>query len=63
MSDKAADDFLSAPIGQLVEIWRDPATRDTPLWTDFERLSQEKQEITAAGFELFGKRPPDLPKL
>ena len=63
VSDKAADDFLSAPIGQLVEIWRDPATRDTPLWTDFERLSQEKQEIIAAGFELFGKRPPDLPKL
>jgi glycosyltransferase involved in cell wall biosynthesis len=63
VSDKAADDFLSAPIAQLVESWRDPATRDTPLWTDFERLSQEKQEIIAAGFELFGKRPPDLPKL
>jgi SAM-dependent methyltransferase len=63
LSDRAADDFMTAPIGRLVEIWRDPDKRDTPLWTDFERISQDNQEIIAAGFELFGKRPPDLPKL
>lgn len=63
LSDQAADAFMSAPIAQLVEIWRDPAKRDTPLWTDFERLSQENQEIIAAGFELFGRRPAELPKL
>lgn len=63
VSVEAAEAFMSAPIAQLVEIWRDPGRRDTPLWTDFEGLSQENQEIIAAGFELFGKRPPDLPKL
>jgi glycosyltransferase involved in cell wall biosynthesis/SAM-dependent methyltransferase/uncharacterized protein YbaR (Trm112 family) len=63
LSDRAAEAFMSAPIRQLVEIWRDPSKRDTPLWTDFEDLSQENQEIIAAGFELFGKRPADLPKL
>jgi len=63
LSDQAADAFMSAPIAQLVEIWRDPAKRDTPLWADFERLSQENQEIIAAGFELFGRRPAELPKL
>lgn len=63
LSDQAADHFMSAPVGKLVEIWRDPGKRDTPLWTDFELLSQENQEIIAAGFELFGKRPPSLPKL
>jgi glycosyltransferase involved in cell wall biosynthesis/SAM-dependent methyltransferase/uncharacterized protein YbaR (Trm112 family) len=63
VSDRAAEDFMSAPIGQLVEIWRDPSKRNTPLWSDFERLSQENQEIIAAGFEWFGKRPADLPRL
>ena len=63
VSNKAADHFMSAPIGQLVEIWRDPTKRNARLWTAFEGLSQENQEILAAGFEMFAKRPPDLPKL
>lgn len=63
LSDRAAEAFMAAPIGQLVEIWRDPGKRDVALWTDFERLSQENQEIIAAGFEFFGKRPPTMPKL
>ena len=63
LSDDAAENFMSAPIGKLVEVWRDADKRDTPLWTDFERLSQENQDIIAAGFELFGRRPPELPKL
>lgn len=63
VSNKAADHFLSAPIGQLVEIWRDPTKRNERLWTAFEGLSQENQEILAAGFEMFATRSPDLPKL
>lgn len=63
LSDRAAEDFMAAPLRQLVEIWRDPSKRDTPLWRNFEQLSQENQEIIAAGFELFGKRPADLPEL
>jgi len=63
LSGEAADAFLAAPIGQLVDIWRDPSKRDVPLWTDFERLSQDNQEVFAAGFELFGRRRADLPKI
>lgn len=63
ISDHAADRFMAAPIGQLVEIWRNPAQRDTTLWTDFEKLSQDSQEIIAAGFELFARRSADLPQL
>jgi SAM-dependent methyltransferase len=63
VSAAAAEAFSSSSIGSLVEIWRDPSKRNTRLWTDFERISQDKQEITAAGFELIARRPPDLPDL
>ena len=63
VSNEAADHFMSAPIGQLIEIWRDPTKRNERLWTAFEGLSQENQNILAAGFEMFAKRPPDAPEL
>jgi SAM-dependent methyltransferase/glycosyltransferase involved in cell wall biosynthesis/uncharacterized protein YbaR (Trm112 family) len=63
VSPAAADAFRSAPIGALVDVWRDPSKRDGPLWTDFECISQADQEITAAGFELIARRPRDLPNL
>ena len=63
VSPAVADAFRSAPIGALVDVWRDPSKRDAPLWTDFERISQADQEITAAGFELIARRPRDLPNL
>jgi glycosyltransferase involved in cell wall biosynthesis len=63
VSPQSAEGFMARPIRELVESWRDPAKRDTPLWTDLERLSQDNQDIIAAGFELFARRPEDKPKL
>jgi hypothetical protein len=42
---------------------RDPSQRETPLWTDFTKLSQSTQDITAAGFEFVGRKPLGLPDL
>jgi GT2 family glycosyltransferase/glycosyltransferase involved in cell wall biosynthesis/SAM-dependent methyltransferase/uncharacterized protein YbaR (Trm112 family) len=63
VSASAADAFAAAPVGALVEVWRDPSRRATALWTDFQRLTQTSQEITAAGFEFLGHKPPGLPDL
>ena len=63
VSARSADQFMQAPIGALIEIWRDPGKRQVPLWTDFEQLSQTTQEITAAGFEFVGRKPLGLPDL
>jgi GT2 family glycosyltransferase/glycosyltransferase involved in cell wall biosynthesis/SAM-dependent methyltransferase len=63
VSPQSADAFLQAPIGRMVETWRDPSTRDTNLWTDFTKLSQSTQDITAAGFELVGRKPSTSPDL
>jgi hypothetical protein len=46
-----------------VQMWRDPSRRATPLWTDFQKLTQTSQEVTAAGFEFLGHKPSDLPDL
>ena len=63
VSPAAAEGFLGRSIRELVEVWRDPARRDSALWTDFEQLSQENQDVIAAGFELFARRPADKPTL
>jgi SAM-dependent methyltransferase len=63
VSTQSADAFLQAPIGRMVEIWRDPSKRETTLWTDFTKISQASQDITAAGFELVGRKPNTLPDL
>ncbi|MFL9939494.1 glycosyltransferase [Paraburkholderia graminis] len=63
VSDEAGDRFLHATQGELVDIWRDPSRRDTPLWNDFFKLSQSTQEVMAAGFEFLGRKPVDLPDL
>jgi len=57
VSPASADAFRQARIGEFVDMWRDPAGRAKPLWTDFEKLSQAAQDVTAAGFEFFGRKP------
>lgn len=57
VSDEAAERFRDSSTGELVDLWRDPSLRSTPLWTDFEKLPQSVQEIGAAGFELLGRKP------
>jgi glycosyltransferase involved in cell wall biosynthesis/GT2 family glycosyltransferase/SAM-dependent methyltransferase len=63
VSAASADAFLGAPISELVSLWRDPSKRSIPLWTDFDKLSQTTQEISAAGFEFWGHKPPRLSDL
>jgi O-antigen biosynthesis protein len=63
VSEEASDRFRNATQGELVDIWRDPSKRDTPLWNDFFQLSQPTQEVMAAGFEFLGRKPVDLPDL
>lgn len=57
VSADAAERFRSAPVGALVDLWRDPSLRSASLWTDFEKLPQSEQEVGAAGFELLGRKP------
>jgi SAM-dependent methyltransferase len=57
VSAEAAEAFTAAPVKRLVDLWRDPARRNDPLWTNFEKLSQANQEVTAAGFEFLGRKP------
>lgn len=57
VSNEAAERFREASTGELVDLWRDPSLRGTPLWTDFEKLPQSVQEIGAAGFEFLGRKP------
>jgi glycosyltransferase involved in cell wall biosynthesis/uncharacterized protein YbaR (Trm112 family) len=63
VSPESAERFRAARLGTLVDLWADPGKRDSALWTDFFRISQHKQEITAAGFEFIGRRPLDRPDL
>ncbi|SDJ28672.1 class I SAM-dependent methyltransferase [Variovorax sp. OV700] len=57
VSDEAAERFRNSSTGELVDLWRDPSLRSTPLWTDFEKLPQSAQEVSAAGFEFLGRKP------
>jgi SAM-dependent methyltransferase len=63
VSARTADAFLNAKIGDMVDIWRNPVLRESTLWTEFNKISQTNQEVTAAGFEYFGRKPVDRPKL
>lgn len=63
LSGEAAERFMARPIRELVEIWRNPANRNSPLWTEFQQLSQDNQEVIAAGLELFARKPLDKPML
>jgi glycosyltransferase involved in cell wall biosynthesis/SAM-dependent methyltransferase len=56
-SAAAADYFRSATVGEVVDMWRSNTERETSLWTNFQLLSQDKQEVTAAGFELIAQKP------
>ena len=62
VSTSAAEAFANASVKDLIELWRDPTRRKSALWTAFEELSQERQEVTAAGFELMGRKPDRVSK-
>jgi glycosyltransferase involved in cell wall biosynthesis/GT2 family glycosyltransferase/SAM-dependent methyltransferase len=57
ISAASADAFADSRIGQFAEMWRHESKRTGPLWDDFYRLRQSSQEVTAAGFEFWGRKP------
>ena len=57
LSPEAANRFAQTPMRDFVDLWRDSSKRQGATWTDFEALSQASQEVTAAGFELIGRKP------
>ena len=59
VSTEAAQAFSSAPIGSLVNYWRDESSRAAPIWQSFRQLSQSSQAMISAGFEYLGRRPGD----
>jgi glycosyltransferase involved in cell wall biosynthesis/SAM-dependent methyltransferase len=61
VSPAAADEFADSSVRALIQLWRNSSMRDAPLWTNFTKLPQDSQEITAAGFEFVGRKPPRLP--
>jgi len=63
LSDEAGDLFKASTVGEVVEMWRDPARRNQAVWTNFEQLTQPTQEIMAAGFELTARKPRPTPDL
>jgi GT2 family glycosyltransferase/glycosyltransferase involved in cell wall biosynthesis/SAM-dependent methyltransferase len=56
VSGEAADAFRACTVATFVDLWREPGIRNIPIWTNFQKLSQESQEITAAGFEFIGRK-------
>jgi glycosyltransferase involved in cell wall biosynthesis/SAM-dependent methyltransferase len=63
VSDESAEAFLESRVGAFVDAWRDPSQRTLALWTNFYKLTESGREATAAGFELLGRKPPNLPDL
>jgi SAM-dependent methyltransferase len=56
VSEEAAGDFLSAPVGSFVALWRDEGLRHSPLWQAFFQLPEDVQERFAAGWEALAYR-------
>jgi SAM-dependent methyltransferase len=57
LSDADAAAFRSTPLGEVADLWRDPATRDaSAAWAALAGLSRANREALAAGFEYLGRR-------
>jgi len=63
VSPTAEERFGRATVADFAQLWTNPSKRVSPLWTDLERLPQSTQEVMAAGFELIGRKPLNLPDL
>lgn len=59
VSEKAAANFRSAPVGSFASLWRDEGSRQSPLWQAFFDLPDDVQERFAAGWEVLAHRPAD----
>jgi GT2 family glycosyltransferase/glycosyltransferase involved in cell wall biosynthesis/SAM-dependent methyltransferase len=63
VSAESATRFTASTVGAFVDLWRNPSSRATPLWTDFSKLTDPRRETMAAGFEFLGVKPPKRPDL
>ena len=57
LSDADAERFRAATAEEFIGLWRDPSTRDHPVWKSFFDLPRSAQEGLAAGFEYLGSKP------
>ena len=57
VSPQDAERLMAATGRQMVDLWRNPASRDSALWTSFFDLPQPSQEVLAAGFQFLGRKP------
>jgi SAM-dependent methyltransferase len=58
ISPAAASSFLDSRVGSLVDTWRSKG-KISEQWDTLSRLPPSAAERLAAGFELFGRRPPE----
>ena len=56
LSDQDAERFRKATTEDFVRLWREPDSRDHPVWKALHELPQEAQETLAAGFEYLGRK-------
>jgi SAM-dependent methyltransferase len=49
--------FKKASLGDVMNFWRDPKSRNTDLWQTFQRLDSGTQETCAAGWEAKVTKP------
>jgi SAM-dependent methyltransferase len=57
LSDADAARLRRTPLGELADLWRDPATRErNAAWSALAGLGQAHREALAAGFEYLGRR-------
>ncbi|NEX17228.1 MAG: hypothetical protein C1943_11485 [Halochromatium sp.] len=56
-SSESAQQFKNAEVGHLLNWWRNPNSREDPLWHELSQLPQPSQERVAAGFEYLGQKP------
>jgi len=49
--------LADATIREIAGFWRDPSTRQGPVWQAFQELPDQWQRVLAAGFEIIATRP------
>ncbi len=60
---EAANVFRAGKVGEILSLWREPATRNSPIWSIFHQLPQDIQKQFAAGWQATATKqicvPPD----
>jgi hypothetical protein len=62
-SDESANAFLASCGDALVNPCPRSVSAHSPIWTNFYKVPEPGREATAAGFELLGREPLNVPDL